>query len=237
MAGHSQFANIKHRKGAQDAKRSKRFTKLRREIIVAARDGVPDIEKNSRLRSVVQNAKREGLPKDRIESAIKSASGSILSENYQEVLYEGYGVSGIAVLLTTLTDNRNRTASDLRYIFSKFGGNLAESGSVAFMFDYFGKIVYDSYQEVDQILDFAIELGAQDVTESKGQICILCAKPDFYQIAKRLAEKFREPAFSGLVWIAKDPISLQEDDAETINKMMEAFQDNDDVQYMVTNHC
>ena len=176
MAGHSQFANIKHRKSAQDAKKSKLFTKLRREIIVAARNGLPEIDKNPRLKSAVINAKREGLPKDRIDAAIKSAKGGLLHDNYKNITYEGYACGGVALIVDALTDNRNRTASNLRALLSKFDGSLAESGSVAFMFDRVGKLSFSTVKDTESFFDCAIALGVDDIIEDQHRFHLVCKR-------------------------------------------------------------
>jgi YebC/PmpR family DNA-binding regulatory protein len=235
MAGHSQFANIKHRKGAQDAKRSKLFTKLRRQIVVAAREGAPDPDQNSRLRSAVYSAKREGLPKDKIEAAIKSAASNESSNAYEEVLYEGYASGGIAVLVQALTDNKNRTASELRHTFAKHGGNLAESGSVVFMFDRLGKILYKNHKDANLILDYAIEVGAKDVAEEDEMLCILCCKSKFYSVLEALSQRFCDPEFASLIWLPKNKISTEADKKESLLKMLDVLQENDDVESVTTN--
>lgn len=186
MAGHSQFKNIMHRKGRQDAMRSKIFSKLAREITVAAKQGSPDPAMNPRLRLAVQNAKAQSMPKDNIERAIKKASGSDV-ENYDEVRYEGYGPGGVAVIIEALTDNRNRTASNIRAAFTKSGGALGETGSVSFMFNRIGEIIYKPEAgTTDNIMDAAIEAGAEDVQSEETGHHIICAFEDIGEVSKML---------------------------------------------------
>src|SRR5690554_5859516 len=186
MAGHSQFKNIMHRKGRQDAARSKIFSKLAREITVAAKSGLPDPAMNPRLRLAINNAKAQSMPKDNIERAVKKASGGD-SENYEEVRYEGYGPGGVAVIVEALTDNRNRTASSVRSTFSKAGGSLGETGSVAFMFDRVGEIYYPaSVGDADKVMEAAIEAGADDVESNEDGHTIYCAFEDIGDVSTAL---------------------------------------------------
>ena len=200
MAGHSQFKNIMHRKGRQDAQKSKLFSKLAREITVAAKLGTPDPAMNPRLRAAVIAARAENMPKDNIERAIKKASGND-AESYDELRYEGYGPGGVAVIMEVLTDNRNRAASDIRSYFTKSGGNLGETGSVAFMFDRTGIIEYDSsVASDDAMLDAAIEAGADDVISSESGHEVYASQESFREVAKALEAKFGEPRKAALTW-------------------------------------
>lgn len=235
MAGHSQYANIKHRKGAQDAKKSKKFCKLRRQIIAAARSGVPDPELNANLRSVIQAAGREGLSKDKIKSAIESAKGNTLEDRYEEIIYEAYGIEGAAFIIIALTNNRNRTASEIRHIFSKFGGNLAESGSVTFLFDHIGEIKYDSNIDFTELFEFCIELGATDVVDLDNEYAVYCDRNHFNSILQSLSNRFPNPKSSEIIWLPRDRISLSKEKTEVILKIIDALESNDDVHDVYTN--
>src|ERR1700688_1343437 len=200
MAGHSQFKNIMHRKGRKDAAKSKLFGKLAREITVAARLGTPDPAMNPRLRAAIMAARAENMPKDNIERAIKKATGGE-GENYEQIRYEGYGPGGVAVIVEVLTDNRNRTAGEVRAIFTKSGGNLAETGAVSFMFDHVGVIEYDAKAaSADAMFEAALEAGADDVVSSESGHEIYVAQDRFGSVAKALEQKFGEPRKSALVW-------------------------------------
>ncbi len=230
MAGHSQFSNIKHRKEAQDKKRAKEFTKLRRELIVAARSGLPDPELNPRLRTAIAAAKRAGLPKDRIDNAIKSSAGNNVDDDYQEVRYEGYGPSNSAVIVEVLTNNRNRTAAELRFIFSRNGGRL---GDVNHLFDHIGAIVYN--HKSDELFDFALESGAVDIIEEEKSSKIICDFKDFSRLRDLLYKEYGEPESALIIWQAKSLLSLGEEEEDKIRKLMEALEDNDDVQHVYCN--
>ncbi|MFV9838888.1 MAG: YebC/PmpR family DNA-binding transcriptional regulator [Aaplasma endosymbiont of Hyalomma asiaticum] len=239
MAGHSQFANIKHRKGAQDAKRSKLFTKLRKEIIVAARNGPPNPELNPNLRAAIAMAKAENLPKDRIEAAIKSAQGNEADDSYEEITYEGYGPGGAAVVVHALSNNRNRTAGELRHIFSRHGGKLGEKGSISFLFDHVGLIVYSSTQveSFDAIFDEATSLGAIDLEESlEGEerfYNVICNVENFGHIRDRLYEKFSDGVMARLSWRPKQKVTLRSEEARSkFVNFLGDLEDNDDVQYV-----
>lgn len=233
MAGHSQFSNIKHRKEAQDSKRAKKLTKLRREIIVAARSGLPDPNLNSRLRSAIASARKEGLPKDKIDNAIKSSKGNEHNEDYQEIRYEGYGVNGVAIIIQALTNNRNRTAAELRFIFSKHGGNLGELGNVGYLFSHIGMIIYE--RQYDELFEVAIENNALEI-EDKDDFCqITCEVKDFSSLSDALYKKFSEPTSAHIIWKAKENLQLNEEDQEKVKKLIEALEDNDDVQYIYHN--
>ncbi len=235
MAGHSQFKNIMHKKGAADAKRSKIFSKLAREITVAAKMGLPDPEMNSRLRLAVQNARAENMPKDNIERAIKKASGGD-AESYEEIRYEGFGPGGVAVIVEALTDNRNRTASAVRAHFGKFGGALGETGSVGFMFDRVGEIVYrPSAGDPDTVLEAAVEAGADDVNSTQDSHTITSAFSDLGEVAKALESALGEAETVKAIWRPQTVTDLDEDKASTMLKLIAALEDDDDVQEVYSN--
>ncbi len=235
MAGHSHAANIARRKGAQDIKRGKIFTKIAREMIVAAKGG-PDINFNAKLRTVVIKARQAGMPKDRIDAAIAKGSGTGTSEAYETVRYEGYGPGGVAILVDGLTDNRNRTAADVRSIFTKKGGNMGESGSVAFMFEYVGLIEYPAEKILeDAMLDAAIDAGA-DNCESQGDVHVITtAMESLSSVRDALAKKFGDPQSAKLTFITKVSAPVGADGVEALMELVEALEDNDDVQEVYTN--
>jgi len=236
MAGHSKFANIKHRKAAQDGKRTKIFSKIVREIVVAVKQGGPDAGSNPRLRGALQSARAANLPKDRIESAIKKASGADSTENYEEARYEGYGPAGIAVIIDALTDNRNRTVSEIRSAFSKAGGNLGETGSVGFMFDRVGFVQFKAeIGSADDVLEQAIEAGAEDVESDETYHTIYCDSNDFNTVRDYLVEKYGDPEAARLSWKPNTTTQLGLDQARSLFKMVDVLEDNDDVQYVTTN--
>jgi len=235
MAGHSQFKNIMHKKGKQDAIRSKVFSKLAREITVAAKMGLPDPNMNPRLRLAVQAARAENMPKDNIERAIKKASGGD-SENYDEIRYEGYAPGGVALIVEALTDNRNRTASEVRSYFTKAGGALAETGAVSFMFDHIGEIEFDaSVASEDAMMEAAIEAGADDVATTADGHVVTTSLERFAEIAKTLEAKFGEPRKSKLVWRPQNTISVDDETGEKILKLVSNLEENDDVQNVYAN--
>jgi YebC/PmpR family DNA-binding regulatory protein len=236
MAGHSQFKNIMHRKGAQDKKRAKMFTKAGREIIVAVKHGGPDPEFNPRLRNAIANAKAINMPNDRIQRAIDSAQGNLEGQNYEEIRYEGYGPGGVAFIIEALTDNKNRTAADVRAAFNKNGGNLGETNSVSFMFDRVGEIVYPlARADEETMLEAAIEAGAQNCEQDDTYHTITCEADDFAEVRQALVDRFGEPEKSGLNWRANTPAVIDEDQAQANLKLIELFEDMDDVQYVTTN--
>ncbi|MBB4210813.1 YebC/PmpR family DNA-binding transcriptional regulator [Rhodothalassium salexigens] len=237
MAGHSKFKNIMHRKGAQDAKRAKMFSKLAREITVAAKMGAPDPDMNPRLRTAIAAARAQSMPKDRIERAIQSSQGGD-ADTYEDVRYEGFGPGGIGLIVEALTDNRNRSASDIRTIFSKNGGNMGETGSVNYMFDHVGQIVYPaSAADADAMFEAALEAGAENVESDDETHEIYCPNSELHQVAKALEEQLgSEPQSAKLYWKAKDPIEVGEDDAATLLKLIDALEDNDDVQEVFGNY-
>jgi YebC/PmpR family DNA-binding regulatory protein len=235
MAGHSQFKNIMHRKGRQDAQKSKHFGKLAREITVAAKLGTPDPAMNPRLRAAIVAARQENMPKDNIERAIKKAIGGE-GENYDEIRYEGYGPGGVAVIVEALTDNRNRAASDIRSYFTKSGGNLGETGSVAFMFDRTGIIEYDSsVASDDAMLDAAIEAGADDVISSEGGHEVYASQESFRDVAKALEAKFGEPRKAALTWKPQNTVSVDDETGEKLLKLIDQLNEHDDVQNVFAN--
>ena len=235
MAGHSQFKNIMHRKGRQDAVRSKLFGKLAREITVSAKMGLPDPAMNPRLRAAIIAARAENMPKDNIERAIKKAAGSD-GENYDEMRYEGYGPGGVAVIVEVLTDNRNRTASDVRATFTKSGGNLAETGAVSFMFDHVGVIEYDAkVASADAMLDAAIEAGADDVVSNENGHEIYTTHDSLVDVSKALEAKFGEPRKSGFIWKPQNTVPLDDEQGEKLLRLIETLEEHDDVQHVYAN--
>ena len=235
MAGHSQFKNIMHRKGRQDAKRAKVFTKLAREITVAAKLGSPDPDMNPRLRAALIAGRGQNMPKDNMERAIKKATGDDEAV-YEEVRYEGYATGGVAVIVETLTDNRNRTASEVRAAFTKHGGNLGETGSVSFMFEQVGLFTYPvDVASADDMFEAALEAGAQDVESSESGHEITCAPDDFSDVRDALDEKFGEPESARLDWKPQNSIAVEEDAAGTLLKLLDVLDDNDDVQRVAAN--
>ncbi|MDD9875884.1 MAG: YebC/PmpR family DNA-binding transcriptional regulator [Magnetovibrio sp.] len=234
MAGHSKFKNIMHRKGRQDAKRAKVFAKLSKEISVAARGG-SDIDFNPRLRLAVAAAKAQNMPHDNIKRAIQKAEAGD-GANYEEVRYEGYGPGGVAVIVETLTDNRNRTASEVRSAFSKHGGNLGETGSVAFMFERVGMIIYPAATaSADDMFEAALESGAQDVESGDDGHEVICEPDDFSAVRDALEEKLGEPEDARLDWKPQNSIAVDEDTAGTLLKLLDVLDDNDDVQRVAAN--
>jgi YebC/PmpR family DNA-binding regulatory protein len=235
MAGHSQFKNIMHRKGRQDAVKSKLFSKLAREITVAAKLGTPDATMNARLRAAVLAARAENMSKDSIDRAIKKAMGGD-TEAYDEIRYEGYGPGGVAVIVEALTDNRNRTASDVRSYFTKTGGNLAETGAVSFMFDRVGLIEFDAkVASADAMLEAAIEAGADDVVSTEEGHEIYAAQDSFVNVAKALEAKFGEPRKAALVWKPQNTVPIDDEKGEKMFKLMELLNEHDDVQNVYAN--
>jgi YebC/PmpR family DNA-binding regulatory protein len=235
MAGHSQFKNIMHRKGRQDAQKSKLFGKLAREITVAAKLGTPDPAMNPRLRAAVIAARQENMPKDNIDRAIKKAVGGE-SENYDEIRYEGYGPGGVAIIVEALTDNRNRAASDIRSYFTRSGGNLGETGSVAFMFDRVGVIEYDrSVGSDDAMLDAAIEAGADDVISSESGHEIYASPENLREVARALEAKFGEPRKAALTWKPQNTVAVDDETGEKLLKLMDMLNEHDDVQNVFAN--
>ncbi|WP_204113827.1 YebC/PmpR family DNA-binding transcriptional regulator [Shimia biformata] len=235
MAGHSKWANIQHRKGRQDAARSKLFSKLSKEITVAAKMGDPDPDKNPRLRLAVKEAKGQSMPKDNIERAIKKAIGGE-GDAYEEIRYEGYGPNGVAVIVEAMTDNRNRTASTVRSTFSKNGGNLGETGSVGFMFERKGEVVYPaSAGDADTIMMAAIEAGAEDVESSEDGHYIWCADTDLNDVSTALEAELGESDATRLVWKPTTTTELDLDGMQKLMRLIEALEDDDDIQRVTAN--
>jgi len=235
MAGHSQFKNIMHRKGAADAKRSKLFAKLAREITVAAKLGLPDPKMNARLRLAIQNARAENMPKDNVDRAIKKALGND-GENYDEIRYEGYGPGGVAVVVEALTDNRNRTASAVRSYFTRSGGALGETGAVSFMFDHLGQIHYKPEAgSADAVMEAAIEAGAEDVQSDADGHLIFSSFETMGEVAKALEETFGEAESVKPIWKPQNLVPVDEEKAAALLRLIDSLDDDDDVQAVYTN--
>lgn len=236
MAGHSKFANIKHRKAAQDKKRAGAFTKLIREVIVAAKSGMPEESKNPRLRAAVYTAKKANVPKDRIDAAIKKVAGGQDDENYEEVRYEGYGPGGVAVIVDALTDNRNRTASEVRAAFTKSGGSLGETGSVGFMFERIGWLQYKAeVAEAEAMFEAAVEAGADDVESSDEEHNITCEPDAFNEVRDALSAKLGDAEEGRLSWRATTTSDVDEEMAQKVLNLVDVLEDSDDVQYVTIN--
>jgi YebC/PmpR family DNA-binding regulatory protein len=237
MAGHSQFKNIMHRKGAQDKKRGKVFTKLIRELTTAARSGLPDPAANPRLRAAVTAARQSNMPRDTIDRAIKRGAGGEDGDNYEEIRYEGYGPGGIAVIVEALTDNRNRTASEVRTAFTKSGGTLGETNSVSFQFSRDGQVTYPAGTgSPDAMLEAAIDAGADDVESDEDEHRIICALDDLATVRDALEAKFGPATAAKLVWRPQTLVPVGEDEvAQALFKLVEALEDSDDVQTVYAN--
>ena len=236
MAGHSQFKNIMFRKGAQDKKRGKVFTKLIRELTTAARLGLPDPAANPRLRAAVVAARQANMPKDTVDRAIKRGSGAEGGENYDEVRYEGYGPGGVAVIVEALTDNRNRTAAEVRAAFAKMSGALGETNSVSFMFDRVGEIIYPAAAaSADDMLEAGIEAGADDVESYAERHVVLSGIEDFNDVRDALEQRFGPAESAKLVWRPKTGAPIDEDTAVSLFKLLETLEDSDDVQNVYAN--
>lgn len=235
MAGHSKWANIQHRKGRQDAVRAKLFSKFSKEITIAAKMGDPDPEKNPRLRLAVKEAKAQSMPKDNIERAIKKAMGGE-AEDYEEIRYEGYGPGGVAVIVEAMTDNRNRTASTVRSTFTKHGGNLGETGSVGFMFERKGEVIYPAAAgDAESVLMAAIEAGAEDVESGADGHTIWCADTDLNEVSTALEGALGESESTRLVWRPTTTTEMDLEGMQKLMKLVEALEDDDDVQRVTTN--
>ncbi len=236
MAGHSHVKNVMHRKGAQDARRGRAFAKLIREITVAARQGLPDPAANARLRAAVTTAFKQNMTRDTVDRAIKKASGAAAGEDYTDVRYEGYGPAGVAVIVETLTDNRNRTASDVRSAFSKYGGALGETNSVSFMFQRMGVVTYKPEAATpDAMLDAAIEAGADDVVSDETGHEVTCATESLFAVRDALEQRFGAPEEAKFDWRPSTTVTLDEDRAASVLKLIDALEDNDDVQNVYAN--
>ncbi|MCK0126547.1 YebC/PmpR family DNA-binding transcriptional regulator [Gelidibacter sp. F2691] len=235
MAGHSKWANIQHRKGRQDKLRSKLFSKLAKEITVAAKMGDPDPDKNPRLRLAVKEAKSQSVPKDVIERAIKKSQGGD-AENYDEIRYEGYGPNGVAIIVEAMTDNKNRTASTVRSTFTKNGGNLGETGSVGFMFDRKGEVIYSTEAgDADTVMEAAIEAGAEDCETDEGGHRIVCADTDLNEVSTALETALGESDSTKLIWQPNITTELDLENMQKLMKLVDALEDDDDVQRVTTN--
>ena len=236
MAGHSKFKNIMHRKGAQDKIKAQKFAKLGKEITVAAKLGGADPAANARLRLAEQNARGERMPKDNIERAIQKGAGGGDGVDYVEIRYEGYGPAGVAILVEVMTDNRNRAAAEIRAIFNKNGGSMGESGSVAYMFDRIGQLIYGlDAADSQNVFEQALEVGADDVESGDEQHEIICAPDDLAQIALKLEETLGEAESVRLGWRPQNLIPVEDDKAEQVLRLIEALEENDDVQQVYAN--
>jgi YebC/PmpR family DNA-binding regulatory protein len=236
MAGHSQFKNIMHRKGRQDAKRGKVFTKLIREITTAAKTGLPDPNANPRLRAAIAAAKEANMPSDTIKRAIKRGSGEEGGENYEEIRYEGYGPGGVAMIVEALTDNRNRTASEVRAAFTKYGGTLGETGSVSFMFDHVGLIQYPAaVAAADAMFEAALEAGASNIESTPDGHEVTCHPDDFSTVRDALEAKFGVASTARLDWKPLNVVPVEGDSAATLVKLLNVLYDSDDVQRVAAN--
>ena len=236
MAGHSKWANIQHRKKAQDAKRGKLFTRLIREVMVAAKAGGSDLNGNPALRTAVDKAKGQSVPKDAIERAIKRGAGELDGSDYEEIRYEGYGPAGIAIIVDCLTDNRNRTVSEVRHAFTKSGGNLGQDGSVAFMFNSMGVLIYPPGSDEEKIMDAALEAGADDVvTEDDGLIEVITPPADYVKIKQAMIEQDLEPVDSELTMRASNNTEVSVEDGEKVMRLIDTLEELDDVQEVFSN--
>jgi YebC/PmpR family DNA-binding regulatory protein len=235
MAGHSKWANIQHRKGRQDEKRGKIFTRLIKEITVAARLGGSDISANPRLRLAVDKAMANNMPKDTIERAIKRGSGELDGVNYEEIRYEGYGINGAAVIVDCLTDNRTRTVADVRHAFSKFGGNLGTDGSVAFLFKHCGQLLFAPGTNEDKLMEAALEAGAEDIVNNDdGSIEVITAPYDFVTVKETLAKAGFKCEFAEVTMKPTTEVEFTGDDAAKMHKLLDALEALDDVQEVFT---
>ena len=236
MAGHSKFKNIMHRKGAQDKKRAKVFSRLGREISVAVKVGGEDIESNIRLRSAISSAKSLNMPKDNIERAIKKGQGNDPDTNYEEVRYEGYGPDGVAIIVEALTNNKNRTASEIRSTFSKYGGNLGETGSVSFGFERLGNISLNrSLVKEEDLFDFLLENETDDYDVNDEEYVIYCDQNKLHQLNDKIIKTYGQTNYSNLIWKSKNSVNIEKETADKLFKLLEILEDNDDVQGVSSN--
>jgi len=236
MSGHSKWSSIKHKKGAVDAKRGKIFTKLIKEITVAARLGGGDQDGNPRLRTAIAAAKAENMPKDNIERAVKKGTGELEGVNYEEANYEGYGPGGVAVLVDCLTDNKNRTVADVKHLFERHGGNLGEPGCVAWMFEQKGLIIFDNDKvDEEQLLELALEAGAEDVKEDESQFEVITDPSDFERVKKAMDDSALSYSFAEVTMIPKNTVALEVKKAQQMLNLMENLEDNDDVNHVYAN--
>jgi YebC/PmpR family DNA-binding regulatory protein len=238
MAGHSKWSNIKHKKAKMDAQKGKVYTKFSKLIIVAVREGGPDPNGNSRLKDIIEKAKEANMPNDNIMRAIKRGSGELDSSNYEEIMYEGYGPGGVAILLDVMTDNRNRTAGDMRHLFDKYGGNLGETGCVAWMFEKKGLIIVEKTEELDieKLMMLAIDSGADDVEEEEDSVEITAAVEQYENLKKILIENKFETVSAEITFLPKTTVNLAADQSERLEKLIEIFEDHDDVQNVYNNY-
>ncbi len=236
MAGHSKFKNIMHRKGAQDKKRAKIFSRLGREISVSVKSGGSDPESNIRLRSAINTAKALNMPKDNIQRAIKKGEGNDPDSNYEEVRYEGYGPEGVAIIVEAMTNNKNRTAAEIRSIFSKSGGNLGESGSVSFGFNRLGSIsLKKELTSEEELFEFVVENGSEDLDTNEEEYIIYCDQSILHELNEKIIKKFGQTNYANLVWKNDTSISLQKDSAEKLFKLLNSLEENEDVQLVSSN--
>jgi YebC/PmpR family DNA-binding regulatory protein len=236
MAGHSKWANIQHRKGRQDEKRGKVWTRVIREIMVAARAGGGDASANPRLRLAIDKAKAANMPADTIKRNIDKATGNLEGVNYEEIRYEGYGIGGAAIIVDTMTDNRVRTVAEVRHAFSKHGGNLGTDGSVAFQFKHCGQFVFAPGTSEDKVMEVALEAGADDViTGDDGAIEVLCAPGDFESVQQALAKAGLKPDLAEVTWRAENPVELAGEDSQRMQKLLDVLEDLDDTQAVYHN--
>jgi YebC/PmpR family DNA-binding regulatory protein len=235
MAGHSKWANIKHRKAATDAKRGKMFTRLIREITIAARLGGGDASANPRLRLAIDKATDQNMPKDTIERAAKRGSGSVEGANYEDIRYEGYGINGAAVIVDCMTDNRTRTVGDVRHAFSKYGGNLGTDGSVAYLFKHCGQIVFAPGTSEDRVIEAALDAGADDVlTQEDGSVEVITGPYDFVPVKDALVKSGLKPAFAEVTMKPNVEVEMRGDDTQRMQKLIDALEALDDVQEVYT---
>ena len=236
MAGHSKWANIQHRKKAQDARRGKLFTRLIKEIVVAAKSGGSDPDANPSLRTAIDKAKSQSVPKDAIERAVKRGAGELDGSDYEEIRYEGYGPGGIAFIVDCLSDNRNRTVAEVRHAFSKAGGNLGQSGSVAFMFDSVGVLLYSPEHDEDSIMEAALEAGAEDIiVADDGSIEVLTAPGDYAAVKQAMTDAGYEPEESDLTMRPQSSTELDVEEARKVLRLVDLLESSDDVQDVYTN--
>jgi YebC/PmpR family DNA-binding regulatory protein len=236
MAGHSKWANIQHRKGRQDEKRGKVWTRVIREIMVAARLGGGDVATNPRLRLAIDKAKAANLPADTIKRNIDKATGNLEGVHYEEIRYEGYGIGGAAIIVDCMTDNRVRTVAEVRHCFSKYGGNLGTEGSVAFQFKHCGQFVFAPGASEDRVMEVALDAGADDVISGDdGAIEVLCAPADFEAVQQALAKAGLKPDFAEVTWRSENPVDLAGDDAQRMQKLLDVLEDLDDTQAVYHN--
>lgn len=237
MAGHSQFKNIMHRKGAQDAKRARQFAKILREITVAARTGLPDPSANPRLRAAMLTARENNMPRDNVERAIKKATGTAGGEDFVEVRYEGYGPAGVAIIVEGLTDNRNRTASDIRAAFSKNGGSMGEANAVSFMFKRLGVMLYPAeIASEDEVIEAVIDAGGANAELTSERYALTAEMEHFPTMRSALEAKFGEPISAKLEWRPETLVVLNEEQARSVLKLLDALEENDDVQAVYANY-